>query len=169
MRRDAESTGRDWLPRRQRPERGWHRALASNRPVEGPDRSWGEYVCRIEADRPSGDSFLIAGSTDLRIPADPPPWVVRRGARELPASNCASFWGCMAQLVLMLAFFDAYRIETRSFRILVVLATAGAAGPLPGAVPLEEAALRGGLDPGDGPRQRPVHLRAAYWPSRRCS
>ena len=34
----------------------------------------------------------------------------------------------------------------------------GAAGPLPGALPLEEAALRGGLDPGDGPRQRPVHL-----------
>ena len=30
----------------------------------------------------------------------------------------------MAQLGLLLAFFDAYRIETRSFRILVLLATA---------------------------------------------
>jgi alginate O-acetyltransferase complex protein AlgI len=34
------------------------------------------------------------------------------------------FVGTMAQLGLMLAFFDAYRIETRSFRILVLLATA---------------------------------------------
>ena len=52
----------------------------------------------------------------------------RRGLYAGEPENCRrrlrEFLWTMAQLMLMLAFFDAYRIETRSFRILVVLATA---------------------------------------------
>jgi alginate O-acetyltransferase complex protein AlgI len=69
-------------------------------------------------------------------------WIPHRRFRPLPASrplghtglyagepeNCRrrprEFLGIMAQLGLMLAVFDAYRLETRSFRLLVLLAMA---------------------------------------------
>ena len=62
-------------------------------------------------------------SPDVRIRTDRRQRALRRGARELPAPP-REFASILAQLGLMLALFDVYRIENRSFRILVLVAMA---------------------------------------------
>ena len=94
---------------------------------------------------------------DPRIPTQRPIRAVPRRARELstPAARVPGDHGPTGA--------DARRLRRLPARDPIVpdprpAGDGDPAGPLPGALPLEEAALRGRLDPGDDPRQRPGHV-----------
>ena len=87
---------------------------------------------------------------DRPAPSTSPRDENRRGLYEGEPETCRRellpFLPILAHLGLLLAVFKVYRVEGRAFQTLVALTRRRPAGPLPAPLPLEEAALRGGLD-----------------------